>query len=125
LRKYLKALSAKYRAGDIFYEEEIAKRIGDGNAIMLDGKIVAAHKSEGLIPGRIEHWLMVSDRIRLDTKDGETPKVEFPWDHAQDDDEPIPPPREKKEEKKGSKKGKSKKETKKTTTKKTTKKAKK
>lgn len=91
IRKYLKASEKEDYSKSIWTEEEIAKRIGPGKAIVLDGKVITAHQgvpNESCRP----YWLFVYDRIGLDDQDDMIPTIETPFDDVEDDEEEPPAP---------------------------------
>jgi hypothetical protein len=66
-----------------FAEEEIARRIGKGNSVLIDGVVVTAFISKD-INGKDSPWLHVSERIRLDTSTV-LPSFETPFDGVDED----------------------------------------
>ncbi len=79
IREHLRKLTTKELYGTLAFEEEISKRILPGNAILIDGKIITAHKGE-IVEGQTSYWISIHNRIGLDDEDDKKPMVYGPLD---------------------------------------------
>lgn len=86
IRKYLKAVEKKEICNSLWTEEEIAVRIGSGNAIVLDGKIISAHQGE-ITEGKTSRWIFIHERIGLDDEDDKIPTIKTLFDEIEKEDE--------------------------------------
>lgn len=107
IRKYLQDLKSEEVFGLVPLESEIAERIGPGNAVMVDGHVIAAH--EGKICATISRWVFVYKRISIDNEDDKTPEIDNPLDNIEGEDLEIEIDTTKKEENKKKKRTKKKK----------------
>lgn len=85
-RKYLKALEEEYILGLLSTEEELSKRIGNKNAIVIDNKVISAHKGE-IQEGKIFFWIVIHNRIQLDKEDDQLPVIETAFDNLEEIEE--------------------------------------
>ena len=86
IKEYLKRLNKEKYFGSMWIEEEISKRIGNNNAVLLDSKVITAHKGE-IIEGTTSYWIFVQDRIGLDDEDNMMPVVQTPFDDLDEHEE--------------------------------------
>jgi len=85
IREYLKAEAGDGDRKYLWAEGEIAKRIGKGNSILLDGKIITSHCGN-LSEGKTSYWIFTSNRISLDTEDSKIPEILTPFDEPEEDE---------------------------------------
>jgi hypothetical protein len=86
IREYLRRQNSEELFGILQFEEEISKRIGGKNSVLLDGKIISAHKGE-IVEGKTSYWISVSNRISLDNEDDKMPTVLGPLDNIEEIEE--------------------------------------
>jgi hypothetical protein len=88
VKEYLKKLEGGDWSDILFYEREITKRIGSGNSVVIDGRVITVINQK--IEGQEYPLVLVTNRRKLD--DGKKKgKVKTPFDHLESDDLMVNP----------------------------------